>query len=126
MLSLTDLLNPAETASTSASTSSPELQQTAIPPGVTVKHNVKLNRDTTPAKLWIYPPRFLLEYPHTSSSLEQAISHLFTMQESSWSCLCHDFAYSLGDPRGGTSNVKVLCKQRFRTCQGIRASFSCD
>ncbi|KAJ7585267.1 hypothetical protein C8J56DRAFT_1053660 [Mycena floridula] len=127
MLSLADLLNPAETVSAPASTSSPWLQQTVIPPGVTVKHNVKLNRDTTLTELWIYPPGFLLEYPHTSSSSEQAIGHLFTMQGSSWTCPSH-FAYSLGDPRGGTSNVKVypladnegnqvLCKRRFRTCQ---------
>ncbi|KAJ7581936.1 hypothetical protein C8J56DRAFT_1056935 [Mycena floridula] len=131
MLSLADLFNPAETVSAPASTSSPWLQQTVIPPGVTVKHNVKLNRDTTLTELWIYPPGFLLEYPHTSSSLEQAIGHLFTMQGFSWTCPSHDFAYSLGDPRGGTSNVKVypladnegnqvLCKRRFRTCQGIK------
>ncbi|KAJ7580745.1 hypothetical protein C8J56DRAFT_1057692 [Mycena floridula] len=66
MLSLADLLNPAETVSAPASTSSPWLQQTVIPPGVTVKHNVKLNRDTTLTELWIYPPGFLLEYPHTT------------------------------------------------------------
>ncbi|KAJ7595458.1 hypothetical protein C8J56DRAFT_883672 [Mycena floridula] len=110
----------------------PGLQQPAIPPGVTVKHNVKLNRDTTLTELWIYPSGFLLEYPHTSSSSEQAIGHLFTMQGSSWTCPSRDFAYSLGEPKGGTSNVKVypltddkeeqvLCRRCYSTCQGIKA-----
>ncbi|KAJ7586091.1 hypothetical protein C8J56DRAFT_1052446 [Mycena floridula] len=122
MLSLAALLNPAPATSGSAQ----------APPGVTVQHNVQLNRDTTLSEPWIYPKGHKPEYPATSPSDETSIGHLITMDESAaWSSPSLDFAYSLGYPRGARDNVmvyplrdqdgnEVACRRTYSTCQGIK------
>ncbi|KAJ7590350.1 hypothetical protein C8J56DRAFT_1048512 [Mycena floridula] len=130
MLSLSDLLNPDETRTTTASPNA--ISPTHIPAGVTLQHNVQLNRDTILTQLWIYLKGYLLEYPSTSASADQSIGHLFSMDKSvKWSSPILDFAYSSGFPRGSSNNIKVhplvdnngqpvLCKRTYTTCQGVK------
>ncbi|KAJ7592437.1 hypothetical protein C8J56DRAFT_885595 [Mycena floridula] len=60
-----------------------------------------------------------------------ACNTMVSLRGSSWTCLSQDFAYSLGEPKGGTSSIKVyplkddkgeqvLCQRRYSTCQGIK------
>ncbi|KAJ7590424.1 hypothetical protein C8J56DRAFT_1140388 [Mycena floridula] len=132
MLSLADLLNPTGTEQALNPVPLPASQPQDLPPGVTVQHNVQLNHYTTLTELHSYPPSFLLEYPCPGLEPYQSLGHLVTMESLSWSCPSQDFAYSLGDPKGGSSNVKVYpltnnkgeqvhCQRCYSTCQGIKA-----
>jgi hypothetical protein len=66
-----------------------------------VRTDVKLNRKTTLARLYIYEDvHTYIEYPETSA--DHPIGHLFQCNPDNWQDAVHNFAYSLGLPSGCT------------------------
>lgn len=79
----------------------------AVP--LSVQHNVKLNRQTTLATLYIYDDiNAYLEYPETSAT--QPVGYLFRRDPRNWENPTRCFAYSLGKPSGQTrKGEEVVC-----------------
>jgi hypothetical protein len=99
-------------------------------PTSAIGENFKVTRQTTVSSLYTYVQGTSVEYPQTS---QEGVGHLFLMDPSdtvNWPNPIHDFAYSLGAPRGhtraGFSNlVEVLtdsegkmvpCRIQHATC----------
>jgi hypothetical protein len=67
-----------------------------------IGENVKITRQTTVSSLYKYVQGTSVEYPQTS---KEGVGHLFLMDPSdtdNWPNPIHDFAYSLGAPKGHT------------------------
>jgi hypothetical protein len=74
-----------------------------------VKYDVKINRQTTLDKMFIYnAPGTIIEYPETSS---EGIGHLFRLDPKDWTNPAANSAYSLGEPSTRRSTTKqITCK----------------
>lgn len=82
---------------------------TCDPVPSSIKHNVKLNRQTTLATLYIYEDiDTYLEYPETGTI--RPVGHLFRRDPHNWENPIQCFAYSLGKPSGQSMRrEEVVC-----------------
>ncbi|TDL13991.1 hypothetical protein BD410DRAFT_684726, partial [Rickenella mellea] len=103
------------------------------------EYNVHLTRKITVNVLYRHKKGSLVEYPETMSG--GSIGHIFELDPDNWNLPKHDFAYSLGLPRGrGGSDAKgmhikvltdrtgetVPCHAYHDTCQGCRVCPNSD
>jgi len=101
---------------------------------LSIQHNVKLNRQTTLATLYIYEDvNAYLEYPETSAT--RPVGYLFRRDPRNWENPTRCFAYSLGKPSGQTrrgeevvcllltteDGTKVPCVESHSTCTLLEA-----
>ncbi|KAJ7587912.1 hypothetical protein C8J56DRAFT_1049975 [Mycena floridula] len=83
--------------------------------------------------LYHHPAGYVVEYPATSYSRDEtgSIGHLFELSPQHWYNPAHDFAYSLGEPKGSHKEIytdilknstgeSVPCVRLTRTCQGCK------
>ena len=98
-----------------------------------IQHNVKLNRQTTLATLYIYEDiDTYLEYPETGTN--RPVGYLFRRDPHNWENPIQCFAYSLGKPSGQSmrreevvcplltaeDGTKVPCVESHSTCTFLR------
>lgn len=70
-----------------------------------IRHNVKINRQTTLDTLYVYQPGVVVEYPETKAN--GRVGHLFEMDPGvEWYNPANSFAYSLGEPKGSRVGSK--------------------
>ena len=102
---------------------------TCNPVPSSIQHNVKLNRQTTLATLYIYEDiDTYLEYPETGTT--RPVGYLFRRDPRNWENPTQCFAYSLGKPSGQSmrreevvcpllmaeDGTKVPCVESHSTC----------
>lgn len=88
----------------------PDLPSPVDYTSTTLKHQVRLNRQTVLGTLIRYPLNTTLDYPGTTESVLEPIGHLFQLDPDNWANPMRNIVYSLGAPNGATSSTgSVKC-----------------